>query len=726
MGKEAQQQAMEKGQKGRLRVMIADLQKDHSSRGSLTAVSRTKIGSAIVDLVPFLGGIKQLNEAMDGEVYATGEKLQGKKRIVHGLVGVGSFALDFTGIGEGAKALKVGGKSVGLVKAAAKKLGTGGASKSAALLEKSAVFMAKNPELVRTAENVVQYHLDDGIRYVKTASRGEARQIVKDKLSEYVHPEVAGLIVDAGEAKLRGSFLPAQNTQAAPHAANVLSARKAALVASRVQSFTQKTPAAPAPPRTFQSSQSQMMSAQSQTAVSVAGSVSTTISPKPSKQQIMNKAQGGRVASLITSTTKKTLTYGLSAGTWGVLKTGGRSKIIAAGMDLVPLLGGIKQLNEAIDGETITGQKLSGKKRIVHGLVGVGSFALDLIGIGEGAKALKVGGKSVGLVKAAAKKLGTGGASKSAALLEKSAVFMAKNPELVRTAENVVQYHLDDGIRYVKTASRGEARQIVKDKLSEYVPPEVAGMIVDAGEAKMRGGEFSARKAALTAGRHMIKVGTAKPFSMPLSQPMKRPAPTGAEDQKMEEEEEEIQEQERTSLLRRAIVRQKLEMQDEEQDEEKKTLAQKGKRAAVRYVFKQAMRRGFIYLINFIAASLDFAFAGISFIITCFVYLFTLGYLNLEMIYGTHIAKGKSKIISPTSWFPIPMPVDPNALILQSFIVTMDIALGVAVVIMGAGGMCIVHDYVKLVSDPLYFGFAIATDGGDLCLGGIMKSVLGL
>ncbi|MBI5793647.1 hypothetical protein HZA87_00975, partial [Candidatus Uhrbacteria bacterium] len=348
-------------------------------------------------------------------------------------------------------------------------------------------------------------------------------------------------------------------------------------------------------------------------------------------------------------------------GSWGAVKAVGNTKVGSAVIDLVPFLGGIKQIRESVSGERLTGEKLTGKKRLVHGLVGVGSLALDFTGVGEvaeGVKGARIVGKSTGFFKGAAGKLGARGATKSAALIEKSAAYMARNPELVKAAENVAEKHLDDGIRYVKTASRKDARDTLKEEASKYLPPEVAGVIVEAGEAKMRGAflpsvakqaaapaisDLSARKAALAAGRVIIKAGTAKPFSMPLSQPTKKRLPTDIEKQEVKEEAEEEEEaaqweQERASLLRQMTRKQQIESQEGEQEEEKKSLAQKGKLAVVRFLIKRGMARGFIFLLNFIAAACDLSSAGISFIIDIFVYLFSFGWLNLEMIYGRYIA----------------------------------------------------------------------------------------
>ncbi len=706
--------------------LIAGMKKDPSSRGALMALGRTGIGSAIIDLTPFLGGIKQINESIDGE-RTTGEKLSGKKRIIHGLVGAGSLVLDFTGIGEGVELLKVGGKSVGLVKGVASKLAGRGATKSAALFEKSAAFMVKNPELVAAGEKAAQNHIDDAIRYTSKASKSDARKTLKEEASKHLPPEIAGALIDAGEAKLRGSVFPSGG-QTSPTSSplNLESARKAALTARRVQSFAQQAPAVSAQTLFSESSQNQIsVSAQKQEAPSD----QTQTTESVTKQEIMEKAQSGRVKTFLAARAKGTVMSVVSGGTWFIVKRVGQNKVASAVMDLVPFLGGIKQLSEAVDGKTTTGEKLVGKKRIIHGLVGVVSFGLDFTGVGEVAEVVKgarIAGKSTGFMTRSAGVLSARGATKSAALAEKSAAFMARNPELVKAAENVAEKHLDDGIKYVRTASKSDARKTLKEEASKFMPPAVAEIIVQAGEAKMRGAPIpsisdSARKAALSAARG------SKPLQMPAHQQLRIPPTPRARDE--EEEEQEAQEQEQAVLYEQALlshlIQSKRSKETEDDEEEKKTLAQKGKRAAVRYVFKQAMRRGFIFLLDFIAAACDLSSAGISFVIDIFIYAFTLGYLNLEMIYGRWIAKGKSKIISPTSWFPIPMVVDPEAIILQSFIISMDIALGVAVVVMGAGGMCILHDYVTLVSDPVAVGTALASGNvGDMCLGGIMSLVI--
>ena len=237
------------------------------------------------------------------------------------------------------------------------------------------------------------------------------------------------------------------------------------------------------------------------------------------------------------------------------------------------------------------------------------------------------------------------------------------------------------------------------------------------------------RKASLMASR-----GSALPFQIPQPPTAQLAAPVQQQkiqEQENEEDEQEDLEQERSSFLRRAIQWQLMQLKEAAEDEirdqlEEQIDKQKNKlRAEVKKKAKAAARRGMIFILDAIAAAFDLSSSGISFIVDIFIYLFSFAWLNLEMIYGTHFAKGKSLFISPLSWEPIPMPVDPNAFWLQGLVVTADIALGVAVVVMGAGGMCILHDYVALVSDPVTVGTALASGNvGDMCLGGIMSLVI--
>jgi hypothetical protein len=88
---------------------------------------------------------------------------------------------------------------------------------------------------------------------------------------------------------------------------------------------------------------------------------------------------------------------------------------------------------------------------------------------------------------------------------------------------------------------------------------------------------------------------------------------------------------------------------------------------------KKVMPRAIAFLANQIAATFELGTAGTAFVVTWIIRLLTLGWLNVEMIYGRWIAKGKSKAIPPVAWAPIPMPLDTEAKFLQVGIIMADI-----------------------------------------------------
>lgn len=165
--------------------------------------------------------------------------------------------------------------------------------------------------------------------------------------------------------------------------------------------------------------------------------------------------------------------------------------------------------------------------------------------------------------------------------------------------------------------------------------------------------------------------------------------------------------------------------QNQQVDEETRQQQEEKKKVA-----KATMRRGAIYVIDLLASALDISSSGVSFFIDIFIYMFTLGWLNLEMIYGKYFAKGKSRYVGAISWDPIPMAIDKEAIILQGFVVAADLALGVAILVLSFGGFCLIHDYVKVtrsITEAAQIGTALAQgESGGLCLSGIITSAFGL
>ncbi len=166
-------------------------------------------------------------------------------------------------------------------------------------------------------------------------------------------------------------------------------------------------------------------------------------------------------------------------------------------------------------------------------------------------------------------------------------------------------------------------------------------------------------------------------------------------------------------------------LQKQEADAEKKKEGEgDSQQEEIKKNIKAGMRRGIVYLVDLLAAGLDMSTGGLSFFVDIFMYGFSLGWLNLEMFYGFHLAKGKSRYISPISWAPFKIPVDEKAYMLQAAILTADLALFTALAVITFGGFCFMHDYLKLLVTPIDFAAAVLAGGDGLCFGAILSSAL--
>ncbi len=126
------------------------------------------------------------------------------------------------------------------------------------------------------------------------------------------------------------------------------------------------------------------------------------------------------------------------------------SEIASNGMDLIPFAGSGKMLVESISGKTLSGKKLTGKDRIIHGAMGAGSLLLDFSGIGEAKDLAIITGKSVGLMQKAGAKLAERGAVKGAKIFLATGEFMAKHPQLTARAEQFVEMKIKEQIKNIK------------------------------------------------------------------------------------------------------------------------------------------------------------------------------------------------------------------------------------------------------------------------------------
>lgn len=71
---------------------------------------------------------------------------------------------------------------------------------------------------------------------------------------------------------------------------------------------------------------------------------------------------------------------------------------------------------------------------------------------------------------------------------------------------------------------------------------------------------------------------------------------------------------------------------------------------------KKMIPKAALFITNSIASAFELGTGGIALLLTFFIRFLTLGWYNVEMIYGGFIMKGRHRIIGPLSWDPIPMP----------------------------------------------------------------------
>jgi len=140
---------------------------------------------------------------------------------------------------------------------------------------------------------------------------------------------------------------------------------------------------------------------------------------------------------------------------------------------------------------------------------------------------------------------------------------------------------------------------------------------------------------------------------------------------------------------------------------------------------KAAFKRGLIYVVDMIAAALDLGTVGVSMLIDFFIYVFTFMWLNLELFYGLKMRKGKDPFVSPISWDPIPMPIDPHAVILMGAIVAADVTIITVGMLMFFAGSCLILDFSTLLTDPLNFALSIAGNPSATCATGIINAIAG-
>jgi len=151
-------------------------------------------------------------------------------------------------------------------------------------------------------------------------------------------------------------------------------------------------------------------------------------------------------------------------------------------------------------------------------------------------------------------------------------------------------------------------------------------------------------------------------------------------------------------------------------DKVRDQIQQKGKQMITRVI-----RQSLEWLLNFLGGSSDLASLGTSLFVTPMMYFFTLGDLNMQMIWGYYITKQRSIFFPPLKW-PIKIPLLSDlwlhaallifdALLLFLFVIFIVIII---VVIFGvqlslAGAAAGLYTFVV---DPTFRAFVIETVGG--------------
>lgn len=113
-----------------------------------------------------------------------------------------------------------------------------------------------------------------------------------------------------------------------------------------------------------------------------------------------------------------------------------------------------------------------------------------------------------------------------------------------------------------------------------------------------------------------------------------------------------------TQLLKRAEV-----MRAEGERTQKGKQTQDAMQEAAKQASRKKMMKGMRFGANAISTGLETATLGLGSLFTFPIRLITLGWYNIEMIFGGWISKGKNKSVDPLTWdgpIPLPLPKPPD------------------------------------------------------------------
>lgn len=196
----------------------------------------------------------------------------------------------------------------------------------------------------------------------------------------------------------------------------------------------------------------------------------------------------------------------------------------------------------------------------------------------------------------------------------------------------------------------------------------------------------------------------------PLRQPAQAARVQENEDEDQEEEEQEEQRQVSfqsfMQLLRiKGALTDAAEISQKDDGGARQAAAANASQEAAKQAAKKMVPKAANAGANFLSSALDLGTGGVTLVVTIFIHLLSLGWLNVEMVYGTWIMKGKDPMIGKLSWDPIPMPIDKNGIMLQGLVIMADLMVLTAVVILFAVQVLML---VMLVSPTLLVGYGIS------------------
>lgn len=191
--------------------------------------------------------------------------------------------------------------------------------------------------------------------------------------------------------------------------------------------------------------------------------------------------------------------------------------------------------------------------------------------------------------------------------------------------------------------------------LKKMAGPMAALMMMTSAAAKRPEGDagFSPQPvAAASAG------AIARPLpTFPVPRPQ-TPEPETFEDGEAQLEDEEA-EAKAAELLRMQQQQALLARARAQTVEATQSIALQQSRKAFKKTAEVAIQRGVRGVMQAVFTTIGAGTLGVGFIVTAVFQLIDLGWMNVEMVYGYYLAKGKSKFISPLDWTPLPIPLHP-------------------------------------------------------------------